>query len=79
MKIRLNKVMRASEKKPNRPKTDDPRQDPRSKAKHKTQHSGRGGASPARSHHGLTVAAGFPPDCFDFSQLFVFPRDFSSV
>ena len=58
MKIRSNKVIRASKKKPNRPNTDDPRQDLRSKAKHQMRHSRSGGAQPAGIHHNqLMVAA----------------------
>ena len=43
------------QKRPNRPNMDDPRQDMRFKAKHKTRRSESRRARPGRKHHGLTV------------------------
>ena len=56
MKIRANQVKKVFKRgPPKKPKTDDPKQDPQSKAKHKTRLLGGGGARPTSGHYGLTL------------------------
>ena len=63
-------------KRPNKAKTEDPRQTPRTKKKHKTQRSRNYEHGLARRHHGR--GAPFFPRLFRFPlRLFVFLRSFS--
>jgi len=43
------------QRKPNRPKSDDPRKKPANQKEHKTQHSRSDGTAAARGHHGQPV------------------------
>ena len=70
MKNRPNKVMRASKKKPNRPKADDPRQDLRSKASIKC------GIWEVGERAWPNRGGRIPPGRIGFWQPFVFPMSF---
>jgi len=83
-KLRPNQVMTASKKKPNRPKTANPRQNPRAKKMHQNAVEWEIESMVARGHHGLTavtitavvaamvMAALNPPRLFCFFAAFCF-------
>jgi len=84
--IEANPSQERLQKRPNRPKTEDPKQNPRTRKKHKMQRSRSGEHGLARKHHGQPVVfitgRGGPlsPPVVSFSFAAVrFPARFSSL